>query len=58
MTPLDPAAGSPLEADHRVGWRRIRAVLVLALLYLGAGRIPLPSGLAFQAYLFWPAASS
>ncbi len=39
------------------GRKRVLAILVLALLYLGAGRIPLPSGLAFQAYLFWPAAA-
>ncbi|HEX9010265.1 MAG TPA: ATP-binding protein [Holophagaceae bacterium] len=37
--------------------KRALAILVLALAYVGAGRIPLPSGLAFQAYLFWPAAA-
>jgi signal transduction histidine kinase/ActR/RegA family two-component response regulator len=29
----------------------------LALLYLALAKIPLSSGLAFQAYLFWPAAA-
>ena len=32
-------------------------VIALALLYLVAAKLPFSSGLAFQAYLFWPAAA-
>lgn len=52
---LPPRAGpSSLLA---VGWPRGLWIALLALVYFGAARIPLSSGLAFQAYLFWPAAA-
>jgi signal transduction histidine kinase/ActR/RegA family two-component response regulator len=37
--------------------KRILCILGLALIYLGAAKTPFPSGLPFQAYLFWPAAA-
>ncbi|HJV49037.1 MAG TPA: ATP-binding protein [Geothrix sp.] len=49
-----PAVPPPQE---RGGWVRVLQVLALALVYLGAARIPLASDLSFQAYLFWPAAA-
>ncbi len=60
--PLPGPAAGPLPglgpaAGWGNGWRRTAALGLLALVYLGAARIPLPSGLAFQAYLFWPAAA-
>ncbi|HLP30553.1 MAG TPA: MASE1 domain-containing protein, partial [Geothrix sp.] len=39
------------------GWRNHVWVLGLAVVFLGAATLPLASGLAFQAYLFWPAAA-
>ena len=39
------------------GWSRGLRLLGLALLFLALAKIPLSSGLAFQAYLFWPAAA-
>lgn len=55
----DAGAGRPFPGSPggRARWQRLLALLALALLYLAAGRAPLPSGLAFQAYLFWPAAA-
>lgn len=50
-TPSSPSA--PIAA----GWRRALWVLTLAILYVGAARVPLSTTLAFQAYLFWPAAA-
>lgn len=55
MAGLPPRAGPSLQLA--AGWPRGLGVALLALLYFGAARIPLSSGLAFQAYLFWPAAA-
>lgn len=52
---LPDASGVP--GGGLTGRRGLLAGLALAVLYFGLGRIPLPSGLAFQAYLFWPAAA-
>jgi signal transduction histidine kinase len=39
------------------GWLSWLQILTLALVYLGAAKIPMASSLTFQAYLFWPAAA-
>jgi len=39
------------------GWHGALLTLCIALLYLGSAKVPLATGLAFQAYLFWPAAA-
>jgi len=51
-----PATAGPF-APRAEGWPKGAWIVLLALLYFGAARIPLSSGLAFQAYLFWPAAA-
>ena len=38
-------------------WPRGMRILGLALVYVALAKIPLSSNLAFQAYLFWPAAA-
>lgn len=40
-----------------LGFRKYLLILGLSIVYLGAATLPLSSGLAFQAYLFWPAAA-
>ncbi|GLH73251.1 hypothetical protein GETHLI_17530 [Geothrix limicola] len=49
-----PAVPPPQE---RGGSVRVLQVLALALVFLATAKIPLASGLTFQAYLFWPAAA-
>lgn len=51
-----PAQAGPFPPSAE-GWPKGVWIVLLALLYFGAARIPLSSGLAFQAYLFWPAAA-
>lgn len=55
MTGLPPRAGPA--SRFAGGWPRSLWIALLALVYFGAAKIPLSSGLAFQAYLFWPAAA-
>ncbi|WP_306590752.1 ATP-binding protein [Geothrix sp. 21YS21S-4] len=55
------AVTGPLERFGEPGARsvgfRFLSILLVGLAYVGAAKAPIPSGLPFQAYLFWPAAA-
>lgn len=60
----DPHPAGPAPLERPVGgpgarplWARMLRILALTLVYLAAAKVPFPSGLPFQAYLFWPAAA-
>lgn len=55
--PGSSAALGQSPAPWAGGWPRVFRILGLALLYAALARLPLFPGLAFQAYLFWPAAA-
>lgn len=58
MTSAEPAAQPSGVLGGRLGDRRqLVAIPLLALLYLGAAKCPIPAQLTFEAYLFWPAAA-
>lgn len=52
-----PALRRSLAPALRPLGQRVLIMLGLALVYLGAAKMPFPSGLPFQAYLFWPTAA-
>ncbi|HEX9081562.1 MAG TPA: hypothetical protein VF768_04735, partial [Holophagaceae bacterium] len=56
-----PAAASPADPGllaGRVGLRdRILGILAVALVYYAAALFPRSPSLAYEAYLFWPAAA-
>jgi len=54
-------SGTPALPEHLAvmagAWPRGVRILGLALVYVALAKVPLSSSLAFQAYLFWPAAA-
>lgn len=57
LRPLARLRAALAAPEGRSPGRRLLGILLLTLVYLGAAKIRFPTGLAFQAYLFWPAAA-